>query len=80
MWRFLFVGFLIAHGLVHLAIWLMPKPEQKAPFDPGHSWLLGDQKTVAVVLAVTAAALLVFGRTPVGGGVWPRSGWRLRPG
>jgi hypothetical protein len=34
MWRFLFIGFLIAHGLVHLAIWLMPKPaDQKAPFD-----------------------------------------------
>jgi hypothetical protein len=48
MWRLLFIGFLIAHGLVHLAIWLMPKPpDQKAPFDPGHSWLLGDQKTVA---------------------------------
>ncbi len=26
MWRFLFVSFLIAHGLVHLAIWLVPKP------------------------------------------------------
>ena len=35
MWRFLFIAFLIAHGLVHLTIWLMPKPaDQKAPFDP----------------------------------------------
>src|SRR4026207_1011810 len=62
MWRFLFIAFLIAHGLVHLAIWLMPKPPgQKAPFDPDHSWLLGDQKTVAVVLAVAAAAVLMAG-------------------
>jgi hypothetical protein len=32
--------FLIAHGLVHLAVWL-PEPKD-APFDPGHSWLLGE--------------------------------------
>jgi hypothetical protein len=72
MWRFLFIAFLIAHGLMHLAIWLMPKPaEQKAPFDPDHSWLLGDQKAVAVVLGVAAAALLVAG----GLGLWAHSGW-----
>ena len=72
MWRFLFIGFLIAHALVHLAIWLMPKPsDQKAPFDPDHSWLLGDQKTVAVLLAVTAAVLLMAG----GLGLWMDAGW-----
>lgn len=72
MWRFLFVGFLIAHGLVHLTIWLMPKPsEEKAPFDPNASWLLGDQKAVAVVLAVIAAALLVAG----GLGLWAHADW-----
>ena len=74
MWRFLFIGFLIAHGLVHLAIWLVPKPpDQKVPFDPEHSWLLGDQKTVAVVLAVAAAALLMGG----GLGLWAHADrWR----
>ena len=72
MWRFLFIAFLIAHGLVHLAIWLMPKPpDQKAPFDPDHSWLFGDQKAVAVVLAVAAAALLVAG----GFGLWAHADW-----
>jgi len=72
MWRFLFIAFLIAHGLVHLAIWLMPKPPgQKAPFDPDHSWLLGDQKTVAVVLAVAAAAMLMAG----GSGLWAHADW-----
>jgi hypothetical protein len=72
MWRFLFIGFLIAHGLVHLAIWLLPKPaDQKAPFDPDHSWLLGDQKTVAVILAVAAATFLVAG----GLGIWAQAGW-----
>lgn len=72
MWRFLFIGFLIAHGLVHLAIWLMPKPpDQKTPFDPNHSWVLGDQRMIAVVLAVTAAGLLVAG----GLGLWAHAGW-----
>jgi len=74
MWRLLFIAFLIAHGLVHLAIWLMPRPaEEKAPFDPDHSWLLGNQKTVAVVLAVMAAVLLLAG----GLGLWAHAGlWR----
>ncbi|HUF59852.1 MAG TPA: hypothetical protein VMR89_10300 [Actinomycetota bacterium] len=72
MWRFIFIGFLIAHGLVHLAIWLMPKPaDQNAPFDPDRSWLLGDQRTVAMLLAVTAAVLLVAG----GLGLWGHAGW-----
>jgi hypothetical protein len=72
MWRFLFIGFLIAHALVHLVIWLMPKPsDQKAPFDPAHSWLLGDQKTVAVLLAVSVAVLLTAG----GLGLWAHAGW-----
>lgn len=72
MWRFLFIGFLIAHGLVHLAVWLMPKPtDQRAPFDPDHSWLLGDQKALAVLLAVTAAVLLVGS----GLGLWASAGW-----
>jgi hypothetical protein len=72
MWRFLFIGFLIAHGFVHLAIWLVPKPaDQKAPFDPSRSWLLGDQKSVAMVLAVAAAVLLVAG----GLGLWVHMDW-----
>ena len=37
MWRLLFIGFLIAHGLVHLAIWLSPKPkDQTVPFEGRH--------------------------------------------
>jgi hypothetical protein len=72
MWRLVFIAFFIAHGLVHVAIWLVPKPtEEKAPFDADHSWLLGDQKVIAVVLAVAAAALLVAG----GLGLWSQAGW-----
>jgi sulfite exporter TauE/SafE len=70
--RFLFIGFLIAHGLVHLTVWLMPKPaDGKAAFDVNHSWLLGNQRTVAVVLAISASALLVVG----GLGLWAHANW-----
>ena len=34
MWRLLFIAFLIAHGLVHLAIWLMPKPADEKALRP----------------------------------------------
>jgi hypothetical protein len=50
--------FLIAHGLVHLAVWLAPAAED-APFDPAHSWLLGDAPGVARPLALVACALFV---------------------
>ena len=40
--------FVIAHGLVHLAIWL-PKPDEKAPFDVGHSPGAGDVRKLASV-------------------------------
>ena len=61
MWRFLFIGFLIAHGLIHLVIWVVPpKPKGAAAssFDPFHSWLLGDRKAPAKVTALLAAVLL----------------------
>jgi hypothetical protein len=39
----LLVAFLVAHGLVHLAIWLphpTPDPAKPPPFEPGHSAVL----------------------------------------
>jgi hypothetical protein len=51
--------FLVAHGLVHLAIWL-PAPKEDAPFDPGHSWLLGAVRRPARALAVAAGALFAL--------------------
>jgi len=33
--------FLVAHGLVHVAIYALPQPEDEgAPFDPSYSWAL----------------------------------------
>jgi hypothetical protein len=72
MWRFLFIAFLVAHGLVHLAVWATPaSKDDKTPFDPSHSWVLGDQRALAVVLAVVAAALLVT----AGVGLWAHAAW-----
>jgi len=66
----LIVVFLIAHGLVHLAIWL-PKPDEQKPqpFVPSHSTVLSladvgqrTAQTMSVVLAaVTAGAFVVAG-------------------
>jgi hypothetical protein len=52
--------FLIAHGLVHLGVWL-PSPREDAPFDPGHSWLVGDARSEARALAWTAFVVLAAG-------------------
>jgi hypothetical protein len=49
---------LIAHGLVHLAVWLAP-PADGAPFDPGRSWLIGDARGPARRLAGAACVLFV---------------------
>jgi hypothetical protein len=51
--------FLVAHGLVHLAIWL-PAPKEDAPFDPGYSWLLGAVRRPARTLAVAAGVLFAL--------------------
>jgi hypothetical protein len=50
--------FVVAHGLVTLGIWTAPVTE-KAPFNPSHSWLLGDARTLAITLAVVAAITFV---------------------
>jgi hypothetical protein len=56
--------FLIAHGLVHLAVWL-PAPQKDAPFDPGHSWLLADARSQARTLAWAACLALAASGTLV---------------
>lgn len=70
MWRVLFIAFLIAHGGVHLAVWLSPI-DPNGPFDPSHSWAVGDQRGVAVTLAAIAAVLLIVS----GLGVWMGGSW-----
>jgi hypothetical protein len=60
----------VAHGLVTFGTWTAPVTE-KAPFNPSHSWLLGDARTLAVALAVVAAAAFVA----AGGGFLAQQDW-----
>jgi hypothetical protein len=60
MIRILIGGFLVAHGLVHVAVWATPQ-QPGAPFDASDSWLLGSTRGLGVVLAVVAAVVLVAG-------------------
>lgn len=70
MWRFVFIAFLIAHGGLHLAIWLTPQSEE-APFEAARSWLFGTQRPLAMAVAVIAAAALVA----AGVGLWAQAQW-----
>jgi hypothetical protein len=76
MWRVLFIAFLIAHAGIHAAIWIPtavggPGGAKDAPFDAGHSWVLGDQRGLALVLALVAAAFLCV----AGIGLWAQAEW-----
>ena len=66
MFRVLLVGFLIAHGLVHVALWAPKYDPETAPFDASHSWLIGDRRRLAQVLAFSAAAVLVLAGLALG--------------
>jgi hypothetical protein len=59
MLRVLMGLFVIAHGLVTFAIWTAPVAE-KAPFNPSHSWVLGDIRTLAIILAVVTATGVLY--------------------
>ena len=50
--------FVVLHGLVTAAIWLAPGGED-APFDPAHSWLIGDSRAVALFIGAMAGVALV---------------------
>jgi hypothetical protein len=70
MLRVLLGLFVVAHGLVTFGIWAAPVAEH-ALFNPGHSWLLGDSRTLAVALAAVAAAAFVA----AGGGLLAQQDW-----
>jgi hypothetical protein len=74
MWRFIFIAFLIAHGLVHIVMWVLvpkPAPEKAAPFDASYSWLFGQQKALAATVAAATAVVLVI----AGIGLWAHADW-----
>ena len=65
--------FVIAHGLVTIAIW-SPNPTTaaaSAPMDTSHSWLIGDARGLALALALTAGiAIAATGVGYLGGQAW----------
>lgn len=74
MWRFIFIGFLIAHGLVHVAMWVFvskPAPGKEAPLDASYSWPFGNQKALATTVAAATAVVLVV----AGIGLWAHADW-----
>jgi hypothetical protein len=54
MIRVLLGVFIVAHGLLTAFIWASP-PRATDPFRATHSWLLGDARPLAVVVALVAA-------------------------
>ena len=67
MWRWLIGLFLIAHGLVHVAVWAVPKTEVQS-FDPYRSWALegagmpaASVHRLATTMAWVAAVAFVVG-------------------
>jgi hypothetical protein len=69
--RFLVGVFLIARGLVHLAIWL-PKPSGDAPFAVNRSAIFGDVRRIAMPLAVGSGVIFALAGVGVllGGQDW----------
>jgi hypothetical protein len=68
MWHTILGLFLVAHGLVTVAIWgprYPAAPEgQLQPPDPAHSWIFGDVRTSSLIFGVLvglALALAGFG-------------------
>jgi hypothetical protein len=56
--RWLFAAFLIAHSLVHIAVWTSQRVAVEQGTTPDHSWLLGTQH--AAVAAMTYVTVALF--------------------
>jgi hypothetical protein len=63
MLRILIGALLIAHALVHIAVWGLPANQTApgSPFVASDSWLLGSTKGLAAVIAVLVAVVLISG-------------------
>ncbi len=72
------VGLLfIAHGLIHLGVWIPPY-KAGAPFNPGSSWLLrtlGTPPGTMRVIAIALAVVMTVGFVLAGVGWLVAQGW-----
>ena len=71
MIRWALAGFLVAHGLVHIAVWGSSKAAQAQGTNPSHSWILGDQHSLVIGLMVAAVSLFAL----AGFGLLFHAGW-----
>ena len=69
--------FLVAHGLVHLAVWVAPFDPTKGSFNPSHSWVLTRvgveswARPIAVGLSTACAVVFVVaGVAVLGQAAW----------
>jgi hypothetical protein len=62
MWKVVLIVLLIAHGVVHIA---------DVATEKNKSWLFGDARALAWVMAALAAGFLVAS----GAGLWTNAGW-----
>ena len=67
MTRLLLGASLIAHGVLHPAIYTLPYDPEKAPFDPARSWAFtavhvaaSPTRTFSVALSVIAGVMFLF--------------------
>ena len=67
MWTWVVGLFLVAHGLVHVAVWAAPVAKDQ-PFDPHHSWALegagvstATVDSAARVMSIVSAVAFVVG-------------------
>lgn len=63
MWRTVIGLFLMAHGLVTVALWgprypAVPEGRLQPP-DPAHSWIFGDVRVFSLLLGVAVGLVLV---------------------
>ena len=76
MIRLVLAALFVGHGLVHGIMFGLPYSAQAAadlPFNPSHSWLLGDRRALAFVVAlvVTVAFAVAGAGCVAAGGWWP---------
>jgi hypothetical protein len=75
MWRTLVGLFLVAHGLVTVAMWGPRYPAvpegQVQPPNPAHSWIFGDVRMLSLILGVAVGLALAV----AGVGFLTHQGW-----
>lgn len=74
MLRWLVAGVLVAHGLVHIAVWASSKVAEGQGSTPDRSWVLGTQHSLVIGLTYLVVALFAVaaGALLFQAGWWPQ--------